>query len=200
MIEVNLIKEKKPFKLPLILGIDFNDLNFKMLIIALILMKVPDWFIVDSWKEEIESINNRIGKYRSELIGLKNKAKTYGQVREQLSAYNNQLKKIQKRGAQVDKILKEKANPVKLLESVTRLMPKDLWFDSIRVTNARKILIKGKSTSYKSIGDFILVANESSFFGKTMTVSSASTKELDERRLEIFEISGQVITFDPWGQ
>ena len=48
MIEINLIKQKKQFEMPVVLGIDFAEINIKMLAVALIifLLSVNHSFVV----------------------------------------------------------------------------------------------------------------------------------------------------------
>ncbi len=202
MIEINLIEKKKKFKMPLILGMDFSALNFKMLIVAMIIYHVPDWYLTPEWKNEIQEKNKIITGLRKREKKLQREIAKNRNVEEQLAAYNRQVGKLKKRSEQVDQIIKTKSNPKLLLEKFARSMPKDLWFDTLTIDQDKKIKVEGGAISYRSIGDFIISGNNFGFFGNTLTLSNSKTVEevLDGRKLRIqsYEITGKIETFNPW--
>ena len=77
-----------------------------------------------------------------------------------------------------------------------------MWFEKITLGDNRQITISGRAEAYKSIGDFLTLANDSAFFGKSLTLASSAT--MDEmlygkrKRVEVYEIKGTIETFDPW--
>lgn len=202
MIEINLLGKKKKLKAPTILGVDLANLNFKMIIVAVLILYIPEGFIVDHFEEEGRVVNEELAvlntkqrKLRKELAGNKN-------VKEKLKIFNKQIRKLEKRSEQVDKIIKERTNPKNLLEKLARSAPKDLWFNKLAITDTKKITINGGANNYRSIGDFITAANESAYFSNTMTLkdSKTETEKMGGRdiRIESFEIQGTVKVFNPF--
>ncbi|KKQ78894.1 MAG: hypothetical protein UT01_C0057G0007 [Candidatus Daviesbacteria bacterium GW2011_GWA1_38_7] len=121
-----------------------------------------------------------------------------------MDLFNNQVAKLKERSTQVEQIIKQRTNPNKILERVARNIPEDMWLTELFVDGDRKVSIHGMSTSYKSIGNFIILLNESLFFGKSLTLSDSKTEEdKDEgagKRIEVFTIQGRVESYDPLQQ
>jgi hypothetical protein len=114
-------------------------------------------------------------------------------VKDQLTAFNQQITKLKERSAQVDTIIGIKTNPRYLLEKIARSTPNDLWFEE---------LILNGSESYQSIGGFIASVNESAFFGKSLQLKDSKTEESNVKgvsfRQEKFVIQGNIEIYDPF--
>lgn len=200
MIEINLIKQKEPFKIPLILGMDLNAINWKLVILFFVLSKLPAWFLYPSWEQKIVEIEEENAALEKRQARLNADIRKNDDVSKQLEAYNKQVERLRTRGTQVEQIIKSKTNPKKLLEKIARDIPKDMWIGELTINDDRTMILRGETSSYRSIGDFILSLNESAFFGNsleignTQTVDDASTGS----RIETFDLSGKIQTFDPW--
>lgn len=204
MIEINLLNKKKGIELPVVLGIDLNQVNWKMLAVAYALTYCPDWFLKPEFDKEIQVVDSEIQVLQKSLRKIKIDLGKNTNVEEQLNAFNRQVQKLKSRSSQVEKIIQDKTNPRKLLERLARDIPSDMWFKDIVITSTRTIEINGASESYKSIGDFIISANDSQFFNKSLilTGSNTQTEKLpdgSERRVEQFNIKGNVTAYDPFG-
>lgn len=200
MIELNLLEKKEPLRLPVMLGVDFNALNFKMLGLAIVIYYVPEIFVrgmfdhqLKSEEETYQSILSETQKIEAE-IGKKTNTKT------QLEAYNKQVEKLKARSTQVDEILKIRTNPKKILEKIARSIPEDLWFDSLKIDEKSDVTISGGADSPRSIGEFITIINDSPFFGNSITpVKQESRNEnLDgvPMNVEVFELKGKIKNYD----
>lgn len=203
MIKINLLEQKTPFKVPVVLGIDLGDLNFKALIFVGILSYVPDLFIYPYWQEDFKNVTEELKGLRTQYSKLRSDLKGNKDIKERLEAFNRQVTKLQKRSVQVDLILQEKRNPGLLMEKLARRLPKDIWFDSFLIDENKKITIKGGGVLYKSIGDFIANANSAGFFSTPLTLAESKTieeKKGSNYRIQEFTISGQIDKFDPWAQ
>jgi len=204
MIEINLIEQKKPFKLPTVAGVDLSKVNFKIIAIAYLLTYIPDYTIYTSWQEELVSIDQEKEVLRAKLSKLEEEVRGNDIVKKQLEQFNNQVSKLKERSSQVEQIIKARTNPNKILERVARNIPEDMWLQEISIDNEKKITIQGFSTSYKSIGNFIILLNESLFFGKSLTLADSKTNEDGDagagKRVEVFTIQGRVDSFDPLQQ
>jgi Tfp pilus assembly protein PilN len=196
MIKINLIEQKKKFSLPVVLGIDLNKLNFKMLLIVFILNFALDYFVVSSWTEGVNVIKLSIKADDKKLKALNTDLKKNSQVKKQLEAFNKERERLEQREVQVRKIIEQKANPKDLLLRVARSIPEDLWITLFSINSLQEVQITGQSQSYKSIGDFIIAANESTFFGRSLRLKKADTKaSLNGKRTEQFEIIGTVKSY-----
>ncbi len=123
-------------------------------------------------------------------------------IEEQLEAFNRQIEKLKERSVQVEKIIDEKTNPLRLLERIARSIPEDLWLSFLEITEEKEISLSGYSNSYKSIGEFIQIANETPFFDKTLILSESKpeeiTREGKKMRIETFKIKGTIQTYEPF--
>ena len=200
MIELNLLEKKHPFRLPSILGMDLNSLNFKMIGIAIFIFYIPEIFVRahfdDKLKQEqdiLTQITNQNAKTMQEISKNSN-------TRAQLEAYNNQVQKLKERSKQVDEILKIRTNPKKILEKIARSIPEDLWFDQLTINENKDITILGGSYSPRSIGEFITVINDSPFFANSITPTRQENKQeaLDgvAGNYELFELKGKIKNYD----
>jgi Tfp pilus assembly protein PilN len=174
------------------------------MLIALIIFQFPEDYLRGVWTAELGVIQAEVTTIRKRLGKLKKRLRKDKGIKDKLDAYNAQVIKLNERSKQVDRIIKTKTNPKQLLDRLARNMPNDLWLDSLSINGSREVLIKGAATTYKSIGDFIILGNQSPFFGNTLNLTNSETVEetLDgiKVRLEKFEIKGQVETYDPFIQ
>jgi len=199
MIEINLIQQKKPFKLPVILGIDLALINIKAVVVVFILYKVSFSYLTASWKKQYEQEEIQVKKLQQKLQGLKKETRGNESIKAMLDAFDKQVESLKERSVQVEKVINLKNNPKMLLERLARDIPEDVWFESIKLTPDNKISVDGRSGSYKSIGSFITNANDSAFFGKTLGLISSDTKQEkfdgQQVRIESFKVEGKVIDY-----
>ncbi len=203
MIKINLLEQKKPFKMPVVMGIDLADLSIKGMIIVGILSFIPDFFVYPGWKTELDDLGTQINVLQNNNKKLLRDLKKNTGVKEKLAAFNKQVEKLQERSIQVDLILKEKRNPSLIMEKIARRLPSDIWFNSFIIDEDKSITIKGGGVLYKSIGDFISTANSAGFFDQPLSLTESKTEEegkTGEYRIQVFTIKGKIDKFDPWAQ
>lgn len=202
MIEINLLAQKKKRKVPAVIGIDFSAINIKMVTFAIVVYFIQDMFIPPYFLEIETAVQDQITAAQTELSSLKAELRQHAKVKERLQAYERRVKELKKRSEYVDQILKSRTNPKKLLEKIARSVPDDMWFEKIQLSDNRQISISGRAEAYKSIGDFLTMANDSAFFGKSLTLASSATMDEvlygKQKRVEVYEIKGTIETFDPW--
>ena len=200
MIELNLLEKKQPFILPTVLGMDFNQLNFKMLAVALVLYYLPDYgvsYIFSEKKAEAEASLAQLNEQNNKLtVNIRKNAN----IKSQVDAYKSQVSRLQGRSTQVDEIMKNRTNPKKILEKIARSIPEDLWFDIMKINDKNEISISGGSYSPRAIGEFIISINDSPYFGGSITpVRQENRKEnLDGilTSFERFELKGKITNYD----
>ncbi len=200
MIELNLLEKKQPFVLPTVLGMDFNDLNFKMLGVALVIYYMPDFVvgqIFDSKKAEVEQSLESLNVTNNKLLV---DIKKDSNIKVQVDAYKSQVTRLQSRSKQVDEVLKNRTNPKKILEKIARSIPEDLWFDTMVINDKNEVTIVGGSYSPRAIGEFITTINDSPYFSGSITPSKQENKKeiLDGvmSSFERFELKGKITNYD----
>lgn len=206
MIELNLLERKAPLKLPVVLGVDLNTLNFRLLGLAFAIYYLPGMYFESAWDEEIVTLQSEVQTLTQQDQKLQEDLGDKGDIREQLDAYNKQVEKLKERSLQVDKILKERTNPRAVLEKVARSMSDEIWFDNLSLTSNRELIIGGGvyvaqgGASYRVIGQFVNLLNDSPFFNGTVTISSQNQQESDidgvKLTIDKFEVKAQVKNFD----
>lgn len=197
MIEINLAKVKSRFKLPVVIGIDFNLLNIKLLILVLILYWLGMPKIEEYFAEAPQILESEGAQLRKDLNAVKQLGKKMALVEEQIKELEEQEAILNNKLKYVRKIIKFKKNPMGLLLFISRNIPEDVWLNEIKIQND-KLLVEGESQSYKSIGLFIEKLKESIFLGRGVKLedSKTSTDEKSGKRFEVFKISATILRFD----
>lgn len=200
MIELNLLEKKQPLKLPVVLGVDLNTVNLKMLGLALVIYYVPGMVLESISNDKIIEAESILAELNTQNTKLKNEIGKDTDVKSQLEAYKIQEGKLKNRSAQVDEILKNRTNPKKVLEKIARSIPEDLWFNEMLINEKNEITISGGSYSPRAIGEFITSVNDSPYFGGSITPSKQENKQesLDGilSNYEFFELKGKIINYD----
>jgi len=200
MIELNLLEKKHPFRLPSILGMDLNSLNFKMIGFALFVYYVPEIFINSYLEDKLKQEQETLSKLTNENSKASQEIEKNSNTKAQLEAYNNQVQKLKERSKQVDEILKIRTNPKKILEKIARSIPEDLWFNKLTISENKDIAIVGGAYSPRSIGEFITVINDSPFFANSITPARQENKQetIDGilSSYESFELKGKIKNYD----
>ncbi len=200
MIELNLLEKKQPLVLPTVLGIDLNNLNLKMLGVALVLYYMPSLVISQMFDEKIDNNRATLENLTSQNNKLTADINKDSDIKNQVEAYKEQVEKLQKRSTQVDEILKTRTNPKKILEKIARSIPEDVWFDSMVINESNDVIISGGSYSPRGIGEFISAINDSPFFGGSVTPTRQENRKesLDgvQTNFESFELKGKIINYD----
>ena len=200
MIKLNLLEKKKPFLLPVVLGMDLNTVNLKMLGVALIIYYVPGIANSIMFDTKTENLKAEIEQSKNENERLSTIIKKDENIKVQFEAFKGQVAKLEQRSKQVDEILKSRTNPKKVLEKIARSIPEDVWFESMSIDNKNEVEIKGGSYTPRGIGEFITNINESPYFGGTIIPKMQENKKtsLDgiNTSYEYFELTGKIINYD----
>lgn len=200
MIELNLLEKKAPLRLPVVLGVDLNEMNFKMLGVAMFMYYVPEIFVRSHFDEQLKIEEETFQTIMAETRKVEAEIGKNTNVKSQLEAYNKQVEKLKARSSQVDEILKIRTNPKKILEKIARSIPEDLWFDQLRINEKSEVIITGGAETPRSIGEFITIINDSPFFGNSITPVKQENKQgnLDgvQMSYEAFELKGKIKNYD----
>lgn len=203
MIKINLIEKKNTSKPVVVLGVDVRTINFKLLFVAILIFYVPKNYFIAQWDEDIRALDKQIQILDADAKTAREELRTFDGVKQELESYKRQIEKLKERSTQVDKILKEKTSPKRLLERMARVAPADLWFDELRINDDQSFYLRGGADSYKSIGDVIVTLNETPYFKNSLNLVKSETKtEVEggrELRNESYEINGTISSYEIMG-
>lgn len=199
MIEVNLLGRKKPVRLPVVMGVDLNEVSFKGMIFAGIVYYFAPSIVAPQFEGGLKEIQAKVKKERDDVTRLQKEVKKYENIQEEVKLYNDQVEKLKLRSRQVDRIVKEKTNPKLLLEKVARSMPEEMWLKELIIFPDRKIQMTGEARSYLQIGQFLSEANNSNYFQGSLSLSESATAEVQESgqkvRIETYTIEGVIQSY-----
>ena len=168
MIELNLLEKKEPFRMPVVLGMDFNELNLMMLFVSMLIWFIPQ-MVFDSYSSgKNAELTKESDAILEKVKTIKKEISKNGNIKEMLSAYQKQVVKLNERSGQVEEILKKRTNPKKVLEKLARSVPDDLWFDNLKIVND-EITISGGAYTNRSLGEFMTLINDSPYFAGSIT-------------------------------
>jgi Tfp pilus assembly protein PilN len=200
MIELNLLEKKEPIKLPVVMGIDLNDLNLIMLIVAMIMWYLPQMFLESYIQDEVATITQEVEGLNQKNQKLLDEIGENAKIKDILKAYQSQVERLKTRSSQVDEILKIRTNPKKILEKVARSIPDDVWFNDLRISAENEVFISGGSFNSRSLGEFITIINDSPYFAGSITpVKQENRQETLDGNLasyDYFEVRGKVKSYD----
>lgn len=203
MIKVNLIGQKKRRKLPTVLGVDLNTLNFKLIFLAYILGILGESYVQGMVEEQKSSIQTELANLKKANTKLQKEVKKYDNTREELQEYNDQVERLRERSRQVTAIINQKTNPKPVLEQIAKTLPEDVWLESLEITDGNRIRLTGASESYVSVGNFIMSANETTYF-ENLNLANTDVREegqgVNSRRIETFVIEGKIQDGGAWVQ
>ncbi|MBT3234942.1 MAG: PilN domain-containing protein [Bdellovibrionales bacterium] len=204
MIEINLLPKRRQLRLPTIMGLDLKALNIKWLLLTLLILYLPGFIYQPIWQNHIDDVSQELAKIKKKAGKLNRELGSHAMLKKQLDEFNAQVKKLQRREKLVAEVLKEKVNPYRPLLFLVKNIPDDMWWDFVALTEDR-VSIKGGSLSYKSIGDFILNANDSIYFGGSFVLKDSKTQQEQKkgkkskpsrRRIERYTLSAKIKRYE----
>jgi len=196
MIEINLSPSKKSGSIANIAGMDLSLVNVKMVFIALLILFIPEGFLVDFYDSQIQENNNRVQILNKDFREVSNKVRGLSNIQQQVDALKEQEEKLSQKLNAVKSIINKRSNPFQLLQYVTQNIPEDVWVTHISI-NDKNLLIKGHSKNWKSIGAFLENLKNSIFFSKQITYSrpEGAPNEYRGQRVEVYEINATILRF-----
>lgn len=148
-------------------------------------------YTLDSVKEnELKEVDDALGKLNAEKPLLQKEAgrlKDYEQMKKSLESDEFMIRsKIET----IQKLIAGRNGTVKLLTSLVSTAPKEVWLTGLQVKGS-DIGIKGYSTGFASVSDFMKNLSENANFSDLMLKSSERAK--DETGLEVtaFELTAR---------
>ena len=202
MIKINLLDRKKPAKLPTIVGIDLAQIKPLPFVIAYIISFAAEDFLIPFINKDILGPEKQEKQLQKESRRLKKELKANSSLQAKISAFDNQIQNLKKREKQVESIMSQRSNPKEVFEAFAKIIPEDLWFDEIKVSDKNKILIMGGSVSYPSLSLFLEKANNLTYFKGSLRAKTTQTQNVNiygkTVRASTFVYEGKITSFGDW--
>jgi Tfp pilus assembly protein PilN len=196
MIKINLNNEKKQVDISNIGGFDFTKLKIKAILLVIVLIYIPDFFLVPMWEEERNATNESVTQKQGQLNKLKRQVSKSQDLEKQIRELKAQEESLGKKLTAVKQAISEKRNPANILLYLAKNVPDELWIKEL-VVDQEKMVIKGDALSYASIGNFVNSLRSSVFIRDANIISTSSiVRDQDKRRIETFEVQFGIARFD----
>ena len=196
MIKVNLYPGKKPINLTKIYGFDLLKIKWVPLFVGILLINLPEGFIVDYYADAAEKIRKEQVKLDNDAKELEQKVEESKKIQQQVDALKEQEGKLAAKLGLIKNIFDERKNPFNLLIYIAKNIPEDVWLDELNL-NQDNLEVKGKSYNYKSIGLFIENLKSSVFLKSDISFSQPSSSgEPGEEKIEQFVIKSKIGKFE----
>jgi Tfp pilus assembly protein PilN len=198
MIEINLSTLKKPLDLANVGGFDLSKLNVKLVVLAIVILYVPDFFIVGSLEESKLAADQEL----QEMIQQKNKlTKRVNALKE----FDKQVQQLKRREQQlteklevVKSILTTKRNPWNILVYIAKNIPPEIWLTEIEFKED-ELTFRGLSLDYANQGVFLDNLKKSVFFDKNITynkIQLTGSAADTSKNLAPFEVKARITRFE----
>ncbi len=203
MIEINLSTVKKPLDLSNVGGMDLSRVNVKLVLVAIMLAYVPDFFLVPSWEAAVAEEEEKVVALRAEQKKLDNEVDALSVFDKQIEALKRQEEKLREKLTVVQGILTKKQNPWGILVYVARNIPAEVWITQLTIQGG-KLTLKGASQDYTPQGIFLENLKKSVFFDKNILYSKATAtatptagpEDKDVKSLAPFEITATITRYE----
>ena len=195
MIKINLLVGKKPLDITNVGGFDLSQINLKLLLFAIFLSYVPDWFIYDSFEESIKKENALSAAANKEFRIINKKVKSLKAIEKQIRALELLDKQLNEKLNVVRDIIKINTNPINILLYISKNIPSELWLKEVTIEK-NLLKIKGESRSPKIIGNFMDSLKSSIFFRKDVKLPEFKTENRNDVRVEVFTIEATILSYE----
>lgn len=198
MIEINLSPTKSDFDVANFGGINFSLINVKMLIIALVVLYIPETFLSSHYDELIKAEQDKQAKLNAEYRKIKVRVAELESIEKQVNALKAQEKKLANKLEIVKEIINKRQNPYKVLKYIAENIPEGVWLVDLTM-DENQIGLKGYAKNFKNIGQFLENLKNSIFFNKNSIEyerPESLPNEIDGVFLEVFEIKAPIVSFE----
>lgn len=198
MIEINLSIESKEQSLTKIGGIDLSKINVKGMLIAILLLYIPEMILTGHFESETEEVNAELATLRTQDRQLKNKVRGLDNIEKQINALKEQEQRLAEKLGVVRQIINKKQNPFNVLKYIADNTPKDIWINELVISENLELIIRGQSQTWKSIGIFLDNLKNSIFFSKDITYTQPNNNAQagEGPRLENYEMRTKIVRFE----
>lgn len=196
MIKINLSAAQKQVDISNVGGLDFTKIKIKAVLIAIIIIYIPDFLVLPMWEEEFNTKTQELNTLQNQANSLKRKVAQSANLEKQIRELKAQEENLKKKLVAVKEAISEKKNPSSILHYIAKNMPLDLWIKELTI-ESDSMTIKGEALTYTSVGNFVTNLKSSVFIKEANIVNTNSTvREADKKRIESFEVKFGIARFE----
>lgn len=177
--------------------IDLSKINFKLLVIAVLVYTFLPGLVKDQFVEKQAAIQKKIDGFRAQAVALNKELEKLAAIEAQMEKMKQQEEDFNARLKVVQKVLETKKNPMQILYFIAKNIPSDVWLLELKV-NDGVLEFKGNALNYDSIGNFLAQLKDSIFFDKNVVLEDYATRDNAEtkRRFEEFVIKATIARYE----
>ncbi len=177
-------------------GLDFTKLKIKAVLLAVMLIYVPDFTLYPHWEKTLEELNQDLQGRNQKLNSLQRKLSESDNLEKQIRELQVQEENLGKKLLAVKQAISEKKNPSALLLYVAKNVPNDLWIKELVIQDG-VMRVTGEALNYNSIGTFITNLRSSVFISSDKIVETKTAdRKTDKRRVETFVVEFGIARYD----
>jgi Tfp pilus assembly protein PilN len=196
MIKINLTAAQKQVDISNLGGFDFTKLKIKAVIIACVVIYLPDILLQPVWEDEYNGRTQEFSTLQGQSSSLKRKVSQSSTYEKQIRELKAQEENLGKKLTAVKQAISLKRNPANLLLYISKNMPEDLWIKELLI-EGETMTVKGEALNYTSVGNFVNNLRSSVFIrDANIRGTTSNVRESDKRRIETFEISFAIARFE----
>lgn len=185
MIKINLSPSRKKSNVG---GIDYTKIKIVPVIIMIILIQIPNWFLSGFWEDSRNELNDQAQTKQIKLRKLKAQIRQSETLQLTIKNLKAQEENLEKKLVAVKEAISEKKNPASLLLYIAKNVPQNLWITDLEI-NQNEMSIKGEALDYKSIGAFVDGMKKSIFIDEANILNTSSeVRKSDQVRIENFKV------------
>jgi type IV pilus assembly protein PilN len=108
---------------------------------------------------------------------------------QRVNEYQAKLAELEKREALIERLKRERAGPVKMLDDLSAVLPDFVWLTNLN-SAANSVTIRGMAASWTSIADYIQRLEQSDWFSNVELIDARQGRE----DFTSFQLRAQVVT------
>ena len=196
MIEINLSPKEKTLDITNVGGINLSLINVKMIVISILLLYLPEPYLIDFYKDKVDAIDKKVRELNGEKRRINVKLQEVREIEKQVEVLNAQEGELKKKIGIVESIVAKRQNPFKILKYIAENTPKDVWFSEL-IINDKSLEIKGYTSSWKSMTSFFESLKTSIFFSRNVEFQQTQDgKDINGQRVESFSVRANIERFE----
>lgn len=133
MIKVNFARGRKAVDIKNVGGFDFSYLNIKLVVLAIIISYVPEFFIYDEYQKNATQGRTEVEKLRKEHGAIVKKKKSLSKYKERFKELKEQKETLNEKIKLISNISTEKKNPVDILYYIAKNIPDNTWLKYLKI-------------------------------------------------------------------
>jgi len=199
MIKINLLDRKKPFKIPVIAGINIYEIQPRPLIVAFCIYYIVDGYTLPFLERDLRAPTQERDQLKKDSRALRKDLARDKELEKKMSAFDEQIQKLKKREKEVEQIMAQRSNPKNILSEISKRVPEDLWIDELIIKDKYNVEISGGAISYASLSTFIEKVRKLQYFSGNLVPKETKTESINyfgkTVRASKFKAEGRIVTF-----